>query len=227
MRKLLLTMALVAMLVVPAAAQFRGLMGGITGEDLLLVEAVQKELKLSDKVKDALGEVRKKAEEAGKAAREAFMDGDTDKAREIGKKGNEERAKALTKVREGLSSDQQKRLTQLEIQTLVRMKLPEAFKHKSVEKVLALTEKQKESLKETMELAAKDVKEIQDDAKGDRKKFFESFKRINEVRGEAFDKITGSLTADQKKALADVQGDKFEFPMGKGKSKREGKKDDF
>ncbi len=241
MRKALMTLALIGLLAIPVLAQFGPFGGGLTGDQLLTNKGVQDELKLSDDVKKELAEIQKKQGEARAEMFKLFREDEKEKAAEVMKKSNEESAKALKKIREGLSAKQAARLDQIEIQmaTAGKQKNPDVFKMKAVADALKFTDKQKDLVKETLENLAKDTKEVNDDYKEKKgKERFGAFTKINELRGEAYDKIDKELTEDQKAALEKAKGEKFElkfeFPKdgffkdkkGKKDAKKEDKKDE-
>src|SRR3954447_16211249 len=115
MRRLILTAVLAGLLAVPATAQFtgRGGIGGGGADALLGIRDVQKELKLTEEQTKAIATAN---EERGKAMRQAFQDMDREAFQKIG----QEYAKAITKVKEGLSSEQKSRLGQLEVQAAIK-----------------------------------------------------------------------------------------------------------
>jgi hypothetical protein len=220
MRRVLLMGALAGLMVIPVFAQRGGRGGGFMpgGDFLLTLPAVQKELKLDDKQKEAVAEITKKQNEARK---KAFEDMDFS---ELGKVMQESQ-KALAKIRKELKPAQAKRLDQLEVQLAVQGKNPEVFKRDNVAKALNLTTKQKETIKSSLDDLEKDAKELREEAKGDRQKMREIFQKINKLRQETYAKITKSFSEDQTKAFKDLQGDKFEFPkMGFGPGGKGGKK---
>ncbi len=221
MRKLCLTAVLVALLAMPVLAQFgfgRGMMGGQDVNALLGIADVQKALKLTDEQKKAVGEATKARQEAFRAA---FQDMD----REAMQKAGEAYIKAMTKIREGLTSDQQKRLHEIEVQAAIQNKNPQIFKQERIQKALKLTDKQKETVKETLNDLEKDIREMMEDAKGDKEKLFGSFQKMRDMNQETFTKITKTLTDEQKKTWKDIQGEEFKGslnPFGKfGKKKKD------
>jgi hypothetical protein len=233
MRKLMLTVALVALVVLPAVAQFRpggGFFGQQTGDMLLTNKSVQKELKFTDEQTKAVGEITAKQDEARKEARPLFKD-DMEKAQEILKKAGEAASASLKTFKETLTSEQKKRFEQIQIQQMVKNKNLDLFKTESVVKALSLSDKIQAEAKEVSESVAKDSKELFDDAKGDFKKFREVGKKVAELRGEAYAKIEKMLSEEQTKTLKEIQGDAFEYkadnPFGFGKDKGKKKKDDF
>jgi coenzyme F420-reducing hydrogenase alpha subunit len=234
MRKTLLTMALAGLLVLPVLAQRPGFGGrGVPGGDsLLLNKSVQTELKLDDKQLKTAGEIAKKRQEGFAKVMEAFQDGDREKGMELGKKNREATAKALKDFQKTLTSTQAKRFQEIEVQLATKYNQPNIFKNESVQKALKLSDKQKDTVKETLSDFEKDQKELFDDAKGDRKKFREIGKKMESLRKDAYAKITKSFTSDQTKAWKDAGGEAFElkierpnFLKDKGPRKDKGKKD--
>jgi Spy/CpxP family protein refolding chaperone len=227
MRKVLLTAVLVGLLALPLFAQRGGfgMMGrGMTGEMLLTQASVQKELKLDDKQKEAITEVTKKQMEAFKKAKE-----DMDFS-EIGK-AMQEAQKSLAKIRKDLKPAQAKRLNEIEYQQADKNKNAQIFQREDVAKALKLTTKQKDTIKDALGDLEKDQKELFEEAKGDKDKFREVFKKVGKLREETYTKITKSFSEDQKKAWKDLQGEKFEGKLqfgpggGKGGKKRKDKSD--
>src|SRR5262245_10976919 len=114
MRKVILTVVLAGLLCMPLLAQFGfgGRMGGgVEATTMLASKDVQKDLKLDD---DQVKAVTKATEDRNQGFKDAFKDGELN--REAMQKTTEAYTKALGKVREGLKSDQKKRLDQLEVQ---------------------------------------------------------------------------------------------------------------
>jgi hypothetical protein len=232
MRKLWLTLALVGMMALPVLAQFRGMFGGgpQSGDMLLMNKSVQKELKLDDKQMKGLAEINKAAGEHMAKAREAFQDGDAEKGKEHMQKANDERTKGLKKFKESLTSEQQKRFQEIEVQVATKNTDPNLFKHSGIVKALKLTSKQQETVKEALSDLDKDTREVFEDAKGDKGKFKGVFKKVQTLRKDAYDKITKGLTEEQQKTLKDLGGEKFDLVIEKGKFGKKGKdkkKDDF
>jgi membrane protein involved in colicin uptake len=216
MRKLLLTAALVALIVAPAVAQRRGggrggrgMFGGgmMTGDMLLLNKSVQEELKLTDKQKGEAAKVQKAQRERFQKVREAFQEGDQDKARELGEKARKETEKDLKKVKEGLNTDQAKRFKQIQIQVAGL----EALKRKDVQEELKLTDKQKEEIKEAEEDVRKDAAEIFKEA--GRGGFGKAMEKVNKVRKDALNKVTKTFTDEQKKTWKEMTGKPFVLKM--------------
>jgi Spy/CpxP family protein refolding chaperone len=242
MRKTWLTLALVGMIALPVLAQrfggFGMFGGGQGGDNLLTNKSVQKELKLDDKQAKAIEEIQKKFTDSFREAFEAGKDGDKEKAQEIIQKAGEARTKALKSFKDSLTSEQQKRFQEIEVQISTKQTDPNLFKHSGVQKALKLTSKQQETVKETLSDLEKDTKEVMSELKGGGKgKGKGIFQKLGTMRKEAYEKITKSLTDDQQKSLKELAGKEFEFvpdnPFGKGKGKfgkggkDKKKKDDF
>jgi len=232
MRKLMLTMVLVGLLALPVMGQFGFGGRGQGGDSLLLNKSVQAELKLTDDQKKDLTAIQKKATDEGKKAREAFQDMDFEKGREIMQKVQKETATALTKFKKTLSKTQAKRFLEIEVQLATKNTTPSIFSREEVQTGIKLTEQQKKANKKTLEGLEEDVKEVMDDAKGDFTKMRAAFTKIGKLRKTAYEKITKSLTDEQKKAWKELGGKEFEYKSdftrtGKGKDKRKRKaKDD-
>ncbi|MBY0228859.1 MAG: hypothetical protein K2W96_06255 [Gemmataceae bacterium] len=226
MRKTLLMLALAGMITLPVVAQFRpgaGMFGG--GQNLLSMKEVRKELKFTDDQNKVVADLQEKNKEATSGLRELFAE-DREKAMAQMKKAGDDLSAGYKKLRGDLTSAQKKRLGELEIQNAAKNKDLGIFKNEDALKVLKLTDKQKEELKEVADTLEKDSKELLDDAKGDKKKGREVFGKIRTMNAEAFDKVMKGLDDDQKKAWEAAQGEKFEFPeFGFGKEKGKGKKD--
>jgi Spy/CpxP family protein refolding chaperone len=237
MRKMILTLALGIGLVLPALAQFGPGFGGgfgqTSGDALLNNKSVQKELKLTEEQIKAIEELTSAQREAMKEAFPLFRE-DREKATEIMKKAQTEMTSGLKKVREGLTSEQSKRFSQIKIQVAAKNKDLKIFQDEEVVKVLGLTTKQQDTVKETLAGIEKDVQELRDEAKGDFRKMRDIFKKSTELTSEGWDTVVKSLSDDQKKSWEDAQGEKFELKMDKGgfgggKQKNKGgkKKDDI
>jgi len=230
MRKTFMTLTLVVLLALPVLAQRQrqgfGFGGQMTGDALLANKSVQEELKLDDKQKETLKEISTKfREEIG----EAFKEKDKDKIKEI----SDKRTASLKKFKESLTSIQSKRFSEIQVQVSKKNNDVTLFKREEIQKLLKLTDKQKESVKETVASYEADQKEVLDDAKGDRAKGKAAREKISTMRKEAFEKISKTLTDDQAKTLKDAGGEAFEYKAdggggGKGKGKGDKKKkDDF
>jgi hypothetical protein len=218
MRKCFLTVALATLVCLPVVAQFPGTMGGgrFSGAALLSNEGVQKELKLTADQKEAIAKAGKDRQAAFTKARE---DMDTSGV-QTAMQGY---TKAMAKVQADLKPEQKKRLLGIEVQLAEKNKTVAIFKNADVVKALALTAKQKESVKELLTEYEKDVKEIFEDAKGDRSKVRSAFQKIQKMGGDTYTKIAKSLSEKQVAAWKELQGDKFEvvFPKGRFNPKKD------
>ncbi|MFM7150396.1 MAG: hypothetical protein ACKO23_11180, partial [Gemmataceae bacterium] len=179
MRKLITTAVLACLLTMPILAQppfgggFGGMgRGGMSGDMLLTNADVQKELKLSDSQKESLKSARDQMTKGMQAAREE------DNPREAMQKVFSEYSKAMAKVKSELDEKQVKRLSQIEVQAAAKMNQPSIFKREDVAKSLKLSGEQKESIKEALADLEKDVREVMEDAKGDRNQMFGAMKKV-------------------------------------------------
>jgi len=231
MRKGILFAVLIGLLALPVLAQFPGggFRGAMDGNALLGLPDVQKELKLTDDQK----EVVKKATDARREAmRNAFSGGNFD--REAMQKATEEYNTAMSKVRKDLKPEQTRRLLGIELQAAEKAKSPRVFASPDVQKAIKMTDEQKQTVKELMSDMEKDLKELRDDAKGDREKLTALGKKMVSMNQEAYTKITKKLTEDQKTALKELKGEEFKGNLnpfggrqGKGGKGNRPKKDDI
>jgi hypothetical protein len=214
MRKLcafVLVLGVVALLASPALAQppggGRGMGGGGIGM-LLTNKSVQEEAKIDKDTADKLDEAMKKMREANKDDFDKLRNRDTkpEERAEIMKKMGDETLKVATGI---LKPEQLKRVQQISKQQQgVGM-----FTDAEVQKTLKLTDDQQKDLKALNEDMGKDMREVGQgfrDAFGDQAKMAELQKKMTAIRTEAMDKATKMLKEDQKAALKDLLGEKFE-----------------
>jgi LTXXQ motif family protein len=204
----IVTVGLVLLAASPAFAQPRP--GGRPGggfpapgaAQLLGMEKVQEELKLTDDQKAQITKITEKYKEDMAKAR---ADMNREKMGELRKAESEEIEKAVPTV---LKAAQVKRLKQLEVQAGGLR----ALSKEDVQSALKLTDAQKKSIKDSTEELAKDAKEMFDGANGDRTKMGEIFTKIQAMQKEAMEKTVNGLTDDQKKEWKELNGEKFNFP---------------
>jgi hypothetical protein len=199
-----------AIVAAPLFAQQPGPRGGggaITTTALLTNKGVVEELKLSDeqqeKVKKSLTEIREKFAEDLKGSfkdKEKFAKIQKDMAAEVTKN-----------VMPTLKAEQVKRLHQIEIQAGVQTRGPSAFLTEAVEKEMKFTDKQKDAIKEAGEALAKERMEIFKEIGKDKDKRAEAQKTLATKTKAAVEKITSTLTEDQKKAYKELTGAAFEY----------------
>jgi Spy/CpxP family protein refolding chaperone len=212
--KMVLALAVFGLLVAPALAQRPGgfgfgFGGPQAGPALLLNKSVQDELKLSDEVKSKLTKINEKQNEK---RREAFQSaaGDFEKIREEMQKIGEATNKEVTQIIDkDLKPEQAKRFKQIKVQVAG----VQAFLEPDVQKELKLTDKQKADAKAAIDDVQKDVRELFQEAQGNPEKMREVGKKVQALRQEAFDKVAGTLSADQKKTWAEMTGPKFELKL--------------
>jgi hypothetical protein len=141
-----------------------------------------------------------------------------------------DRNKALTKFKGTLTKTQKQRFLEIEIQQATKNTDPAIFVREEVQTGLKFDAKLKKLTKTTTDELDKDVKEINDDAKGDFKAMFEARGKINKLNKEAYTKITKALSDDQKKSWKTMAGKEFELKMDfggkKGKFGKKKKDDD-
>jgi hypothetical protein len=219
--KMVLAAVTAAVIVMPVAAQGRRGGFGFGPGGLLMMPAVQKELKITEEQVKKWEEFNKGNEEKRQELGAAFKEGNTEKAAEIRKELTAATEKFL---KETLSADQNKRLKQLQRQQMG----PNAFADEENAKELKLTDEQKDGIKKIVEDLGSETKAAFTGADfQDQEAMAAIRKKITGLRTEATDKITKMLTADQKKTWKDMTGDKFDFPPfpgpGGGKGKGKGK----
>jgi len=233
MRRICLTLALVAVMAAPAMAQRQRQGGGGRGGfqfgplQLLANKSVQEELKITDDQKKKIEEVSKaNRDEREKLMKDAGITRENarekrDEMAKITKTLNEKADKAVEGV--GLTTEQSKRFGQIRLQTMGMR----AFSNEKVQADLKLTDDQKKKIKEVSEALTKDREEIFKDLNfRDREKFQEAQKKFAEKQKEAEGQIASSLSAEQKKAWKEMTGEKFEIkfeqrrPGGGGQQRR-------
>jgi Spy/CpxP family protein refolding chaperone len=208
-----LTIGLVVLAASPAFAQRqgRGGPGGrggfeMTPAQLLGMEKVQEELKITDDQKAQFTKITDKYKEEMATARK---DMNREKITELRKAETEDFDKAIPTV---LKPDQVKRLKQLEVQAGgIR-----ALSKEDVQTALKLTDDQKKSIKDSEDELRKDVQEMFQSAGGDRTKMAEMFTKVQGMQKEALEKAVNGFTPDQKKEWTELNGAKFEFPARTG-----------
>src|SRR5262249_44655644 len=115
--------------------------------------------------------------------------------------------KALGEI---LDADQAKRLRQIQLQ----QRGVQAFQDPKVQADLKLTDEQKESIKSAIEKSNEEIKELFAggfDA--------ENFQKMQTIRKETLEKVTGMLKTEQKRAWSDMVGEEFKMEFGFGKGK--------
>jgi len=85
-----------------------------------------------------------------------------------------------------------------------------------VQSALKLTDPQKDAVKTANSDLQQDIRDLMQDARGDQEKFAAAQKKIQTLRADAFDKIVGGLSDDQKKTWKDLTGEKFDVALLQG-----------
>jgi len=211
--KCLLVIGVAALIASPAIAQQRGGRGGFGfGGPAGLVnnEAVQKELKLSEeqvtKGKEALQSITEKYAEEFAKLRDLDQDERRAKMPELMAKQSEETYAALEKA---WKPEQVKRLKQIGVQ----QQGLQAFMSPTVDKVLKLTDDQKEKIRSLQMEQGEEMQGLRGGGGGDPA---EMMKKITTMRKEFTGKALALLTPEQTKEWKELTGDPFDVPMGAG-----------
>jgi hypothetical protein len=217
MRKLCafgLVLGVAALLASPALAQPPGGgfgRGGGGGIGMYLQnKSVQEEVKIdkdqADKLKDALAKMR----ETNKDEFDKLRSRDTkpEERAEIMKKVSEETLKVASSI---LKPEQLKRIQQIAHQ----QQYVGVFADADVQKTLKLSDEQKDDLKKLGEDVGKDIREVFQGAGqgafGDPEKMAELRKKTTAINTEAMEKASKMLKDDQKAALKEMLGEKFDY----------------
>lgn len=203
--------------VVVVEAQQPGRPGGGFGfgvnvySSLFTNKDLQAELKITDEQKEKFKPIAEKATEAGKKNREVFKDAGMDKDKlkaageEFAKLNATTTAETKKAVDEILTSDQKKRIAQIEVQA----KGMRAFADEKIAKDLNITESQTSKIKGIMEEYTNDTKDIPRFDR-DKDKAAENTKKREKLRKAAFADIEDALTADQKTKWKEMTGEPFD-----------------
>ncbi|MBN2477259.1 MAG: hypothetical protein JXB62_21810 [Pirellulales bacterium] len=215
-----LALVLGAALVAAAHAQAaqgprRGFIGGMNRGSLLgllRMEAVQKELKLTEenlaKVTELGGKLREEMQEQFAALRE-IEDREQRRAKMTELSDGLDR-KVREQLREVLSREQIMRLYQIRMQIRAAV---ESLTNRFVIRRLELTEEQQQKLAEiSKEIAAKqsELRGSMRDATAEQRT--EVFQKLRQIRTDADEKALGVLTDAQKTAFEEMKGEKVELP---------------
>ena len=191
-----------------------GMFGG--GLSLLAVPEIQKELKMTpeqiEKAKTKQADMRQVVMEIRQQAGE-FRELSPEDQQKVIEKIQAAQKKAVGEV---LNADQQKRMTQLELQ----QQGTRAFGRKEVVEALKITDEQKDQLQKIQEAAGQAMREamqgidFQNMTDEDRTKMRTTMETNQKATTE---KSMGVLTEDQKKKWKEMTGEPFKFPpMGPG-----------
>ncbi|AMV20902.1 Spy/CpxP family protein refolding chaperone [Planctomyces sp. SH-PL14] len=192
---------------------FRGMGGGGGGvAGLVGMEAVQKELSITDEQKAALGKIQEEMRASFQgfdfqALRDLSEEERNKKMEEFRKKGQESAKKVEGQVKELLNEEQWARLGELRIQR----EGVSALSREEVAKDLALTDEQKEKIAKLSESLRPQFGRGGPGGGGgggERPNFEEMRAQREKTEGE----VMAVLTDDQKAKLEKMKGEKFEFP---------------
>lgn len=115
--------------------------------------------------------------------------------------------KALGEV---LDPGQQKRLKQITLQ----LQGINAFTDAKVQTALKLNDDQKDGIKTAIEKQQEELKEVMADLKGGGGDFQEAMQKMAAIRKGTLEKVTGLLTADQKRQWTEMIGEEFKADFG-------------
>ncbi len=196
----------------PQQGQGRG--GNLAGQVVTNAD-LQKELKITDDQKGKFKDVAEKQTEQTKKLRELFTGGgarpDRAKMQEIQAEMTKVRDEVKKVTEDVLTSDQKKRIKQLEVQMMGLR----AFTNEEVVKELKISDEQKTKIKEVSDEANKDLRAAgggfqrpQPGQQPDPEKLAESRKKRTEITDKAMEKISATLSDDQKKTWTELTGPK-------------------
>ncbi len=199
-----------------------GGMGGLAGT--LGIEEVQKHLKMDETQQNEFKEartslqddMRKIMEEMRGAAGQGGGQGGGGRgfgggfSEETRKKMSELTGKLDSKIEDILDPSQFDRLLGL----FAQQAGINALGNKHIVDRLVITDDQKSKIKELQDESGAKVREMFTGGGG--RPGPEMFEKMTAMRKESEEKIMGVLTADQKKKLDELKGEKFEFPQGPG-----------
>jgi hypothetical protein len=197
-----LAVALVVLLAGPAAAQFGGGGGGgVAG--LLMNKSVQEELKIDPdqgtKLREAL--TKFSAEHSGEMAKLRDQSTSREERVDIMKKLGDAAQKTVADI---LKPEQLKRLNQIRMQ----QEGLNSLMNPDTQKALKLTDKQRDEIHQVAEDMQKEVREIFQNAGGNRE---EAMKKFMTLRKEKMESAMKVLNDEQKRTVKDMMGEPFEL----------------
>ncbi len=193
-----------------------GMMGGMAGMGVLMSEAGQKELNLSEeqvtKVQDLAESTRETMREKMGSLQDLPQEERQQKMMATMREVNESTTKELKEI---LKPEQLKRYHEIEIQ----MAGVNAFNLPAVAEKLNLTADQKEKITSIESDMREEMQSFREDNQGD---FQAMFQKMTEVREGAKKKALALLTDDQKETWKEMTGKPFEMPAGGFGGRRRG-----
>jgi Spy/CpxP family protein refolding chaperone len=212
--KVFVVLAVMALVASPALTQqprppFGG-GGGFGGPTQLLTnKSVQEELKITEDQVKKIEEASKTVADLGRQRGELFRDRNlsredrekkTTELNEKIAKANEELTKNLGTI---LKPEQTKRLSQIQLQQSIRQRGPAALTEEKIQVALKLTDDQKEKIKVIGE-------EYSTESRALRGFDQETRQKRAALAQEKLESATKVLTAEQRKAFKEMQGEPFE-----------------
>ncbi len=210
--KLWMTVALAVAVAAPSWAQGRGqgrgFGGGMMGGPLqiLMIPAVQDELKLTEEQKTKLQQVGQELMQSGREFFQSLRDLSPEERQ---KKIQDYQAESNKKINAVLKEDQQKRLRQLVLQ---RQGVAIITQDEEVAKQLKITDDQKLKIRDISRAAREEINALRQSGGGGGGFSPEMFAKIQEINKKTNEKIEALLTDDQKKQWKELCGAPFKFP---------------
>lgn len=210
--KLWMTVALAVAVAAPSWAQGRGqgrgFGGGMMGGPLqiLMIPAVQDELKLTEEQKTKLQQVGQEIRESGAQFFQGLRDLSPEERQ---KKMQEYQVETTKKINAVLKEDQQKRLRQLVLQ---RQGVAIIAQDEEVAKQLKVTDDQKLKIRDISRAAGEERRALFQGGGGGGGISPETRAKMDEITKKTNEKIEAVLTDDQKKQWKELCGAPFKFP---------------
>ena len=209
--------ALLAMCLVTEAQAQRGggmmrmMRGGMQLDSAMLaMEAVQKELDLSEEQIEKIGKEAAKINEAMRSEmRELFQDAGGDRAEmeDAMKELMDELREEEKEIVALLNDDQKKRLQQLRYQRMgVAM-----YQDEAVQDALELSDSQKQDIDDAIDANQEALQDAMAEAR-DSGDFGSIRGTMTDLQKELAETLQGLLTDEQKEMVVDMKGEEFKFP---------------
>ncbi|HXG10669.1 MAG TPA: Spy/CpxP family protein refolding chaperone [Gemmataceae bacterium] len=171
-------------------------------------QSVQEELKLTREQAEKVSQFQEKTIEKIKEGFAKLQDARPEERREKFHQMMKEVSQDAEKmVKEVLKPEQARRLKQIQMQQAG----VENFTRAEIQRLLRLTDEQKDKLTALAEDTRKDSQAILREARRDPQKMPEARKRVETLKREAMEKANAVLTDEQRKLWKDLLGEPFEM----------------
>jgi hypothetical protein len=180
--------------------------GGQLHSELLAMEQVQAEIKLTDEQQEKIVAKAKELFNAFQSEKREIMQdgGDAAKVGELLKAKQDEEKEIVA----SLNDDQKKRLRQLMVQRMGNG----AFQNAKIAKELGISDDQKKEIKKAVETAAETMQKAMEEARESRD--FASIRTaITDMQKKLTESLMGVMNDKQKSKYKEMRGEKFEFPQ--------------